>query len=78
MPKSPRIYKFRQFDKVFNRITSKVPFPLLPASLDITTKLPEGNKNEGNSSKRFLAASPLRALALKMLKILLKPQRYAG
>ena len=38
----------------------------------------EAIKNAGDASRRFLAASPLRALALKMLKILLKPQRYAG
>ena len=78
MPKFPRIYIFRQFDKVFNIITSKLPFSLLPASLVISLKLAGGNKNTGNSSRRFLAALPLRALALKMLKILLKLQRYAG
>ena len=78
MPKFPRIYIFRQFDKVFNIITSKVPFSLLPASLAISLKLAGGNKNAGNSSRRFLAALLPRALALKMLKILLKLQRYAG
>jgi len=38
----------------------------------------DGNKNVGNPGNQFLVVSLLIALALKLLKKLLKPPSYAG